>query len=275
MLDQGCRAVIDLVGTHSSLLSEVLLRGLRGFGAGSAMSGVFIFTARLALSGLACAVSDALGAGVFLGFDARATEGTSATAGATMRSFTEASAAARSSALTFANAAVAGPIGAAATIASGAGAPDEMAAEVFAGGVGFNGSHFSKRSAASRTASSPRLLGEVAFFTSRAMSLTPVSFAAASIARWKSRDMDLALAVNRPSVRNISGKSLGPITIRATTPMIKSSDQPISNISGAPLHGRKVWRSPTETGLGPRNQALSLSFGVTSRSGSVAAFSIS
>ena len=97
-------------------------------------------------------------------------------------------------------------------------------------GAFFIGSHFSNREAAFSMASRPMLRADVTDFRSLTASPTPLSLAAASIALVNSRDIDRALAVNRPSVRNITGNSLGPTTTSATTPITKSSDQPISSM---------------------------------------------
>ena len=63
-----------------------------------------------------------------------------------------------------------------------------------------SGSHFSNLSAAFLTALNPIEDGEVTLRRSFATSSTPVSLAACSIAREKSRAIDRAFAVNRPKV---------------------------------------------------------------------------
>jgi hypothetical protein len=126
---------------------------------------------------------------------------------------------------------VAGPIGAAAAGVSAAAAGPALAAAAVAAAavpVASDGFQFSNLVAALSSASRPRFFFEVRSRTSFMASLTPADLAASSIARWNSRAMLRALAVNRPSVLNITGRSFGPTTISATTPMIRSSLQPIS-----------------------------------------------
>src|SRR5690554_4851158 len=78
-------------------------------------------------------------------------------------------------------------------------------------------------------------IGLLALFRLSLIPETPASSAASFIALENSRAMPFALPTNWPTVRNMPGKSLGPTTISATTPMTRSSVQPRSNMEDSDL----------------------------------------
>jgi hypothetical protein len=80
----------------------------------------------------------------------------------------------------------------------------------------------------------------LSLFISCLMSCSSASRAMSSIDRWNSRAMPRALAVHLPMVRATRGRSLGPITIRATIRMTAISDQPMSNIDRTPKRGARL-----------------------------------
>ena len=71
-------------------------------------------------------------------------------------------------------------------------------------------------------------LMSVTFFSSWRTSSSSASRIICSKLRWNSRDIVRALRTQYPATRNAAGKSLGPITTSATTPISTSSGQPIS-----------------------------------------------
>src|SRR5690606_14472037 len=209
MLDQRCRAVVDVIfgAAHAS---PFLARGFAAaFGRGAAGD---------ASAGLEAGLGFAV---------ARRLPGAAVAAGA-------AGAAAGAGAAAAAAGGVAG-VGVAAALLRAAASAAFLSASAWVAGPfgveGFAGFHFSKLEAALSSASRPRFFLEVRDFRSSAASLTPDSRAASSIARWNSRPIARVLAVNRPSVRNMPGRSFGPTTISETIPISISSLQPMSNIS--------------------------------------------
>lgn len=102
------------------------------------------------------------------------------------------------------------------------------------------------------------------------ISRMPVSSAASFIALLNSRAIPLALPTNWPTLRNSTGRSLGPTTISATTPTTNSSDHPISNMR-AYTRSLSVFVSVTTT-VSSLSSAVSLSPFFTSSSPSLMPF---